>query len=148
MHKIAKEILKEADEYLKAPLFSVSEGISHLNELKDLYKKYSEKLEVYTRDSDKAVAKEIINQIEPRIIEFNRRWVLVSASKPIGSRGRATELAKQLGLNDWKGGRKARMEEKEAIENGKPLTSLSHYEATLTFIKGRIKFAKENIQLA
>ena len=147
MHKIAKEILKEADEYLKAPLFLVCDGISHLNELKDLYKKYSEKLDVYTRDSDKVVAQEIINQCEVRIIEFNRRWVLVDASRPL-SRGRGTKLAKQLGLNDWKGGRKARLEEKEAIENGKPLANLSHYQATLTFIKGRIKFAKENIQLA
>ena len=110
MHKIAKEILKEADEYLKAPLFLVCDGISHLNELKDLYKKYSEKLDVYTRDSDKDVAQEIINQCEVRIIEFNRRWVLVDASRPL-SRGRGTKLAKQLGLNDWKGGRKARMEE-------------------------------------
>jgi len=147
MHKIAKEILKEADEYLKAPLFRVSEGISHINELKDLHKKYSEKLDVYTRDSDKVVAQEIINQCEPRIIEFKRRWLLFDASRPF-SPAKSRELAKQLGLNDWKGGRKARLEEKEAIENGKPLANLSHYEATLTFIKGRIKFAKENIQLA
>jgi hypothetical protein len=147
MHKIAKEILEQADEYLKTPFYCVSDGGWHLRDLEDLHKKYSQKLDVYTRDSDKRVAQEIINQCEPRIIEFNRRWILVDASRPL-SQGRANKLSKQLGLNDWKGSRRARLEEREAIENGKPLANLSHYQATLTFIKGRIKFAKENIQLA
>ena len=136
MHKIAKEILEQADEYLKTPFYCPIDGGWHLRDLEDLHKKYSEKLDVYTRDSDKDVAQQILNQCEPRIIEFKRRWLLFDASRPF-SPAKSRELAKKIGLGDWKGGRKARLEEKEAIENGKPLTSLSHYEATLNYVKGR-----------